>query len=63
MTVREFIAELSKLDQDKNIWEMYDPPFACDEPRVNHLVGNYADYAYMFAGEGVKEGDYAIICG
>ena len=60
MTVREFITELSKLDQDKNIWLMYDPPHACDEPRVHHLVGYDKDYAHMF--DEVKEGDYAIIC-
>ena len=59
MKVREFIDLLSKLDQDKNIWQMYDPPFACGEPEVEHLIGDSKDYADMF--DEVQEGDYAII--
>lgn len=61
MKVREFIDLLSKLDQDKNIWKMYDPPYACVEPHVEHLVGDSKDYADMFPE--VQEGDYAIISG
>lgn len=63
MTIREFIAELQKLDQDKNIWQFYDPPYCCMEVEVTHLVGDKKDYADMFSDEGVKEGDYAIISG
>ena len=63
MTVREFIAELQKLDQDKNIWQMYDPPYACYQVEVVHLVGEHKDYAEMFESQGVQEGDYAIISG
>ena len=63
MKVKELIAELQKLDQEKNIWLMYDPPFSCREVEVDHLSGCMTDYAKMFESEGVKEGDYAIICG
>lgn len=59
MKVREFIDLLSKLDQDKNIWLMYDPPFARSEPEVTHLVGDNKEYADMY--DNVQEGDYAII--
>ena len=61
MTVKEFIEELKKLDQDKPIWIMYDPPFAVFEPEITHLVGDDAYFAEMFSGEGIEEGDYAII--
>ena len=63
MKVRELIEELQKLDQEKNIWQMYDPPYAVDEVEITHLVGDDADYAEMFSRRGVKVGDYAIICG
>ena len=63
MTIREFIAELQKLDQDKNIWQFYDAPYCCMEVEVTHLVGDEKDYADMFSDIGVKEGDYAIISG
>ena len=63
MKVKDLIAELQKLDQEKSIWQMYDPPFACGEVEVECLTGYFAEYAEMFKGEGVKEGDYAIICG
>lgn len=63
MKVKEFIEQLQKLDPEKNIWEMYDPPCACGEVEVKHLVDGYADYAVMFSDEGVEVGDYAIICG
>ena len=61
MKIKDFIAELQKLDQDKDIWVMYDPPYAVGEPEVEHLVGDRADYAAMY--DEVAEGDYAIICG
>ena len=61
MTVREYITEMQKLDQDKNIWLMYDPPFSVSVPEVKHLVGENLDYADMFEDRGVKEGDYALI--
>lgn len=61
MTVREFIYELQKFDQERNIWLLYDPPYAASEPEVRQLVGEDSDYAKMFSDEGVKEGDYAIL--
>lgn len=61
MKVKDFINELQKLDQDKDIWLMYDPPFAVGEPKVEHLVGGTAGYADMY--DEVARGDYAIICG
>ena len=61
MKVREFVEELLKLDQERDIWQMYDPPYAVDEPEVRHLVGEDADYAAMYSDRGVKEGDYAMI--
>ena len=61
MKVKDFIEELKKLDQEKNIWLMYDPPFSVSEPEVEHLVGDNTDFARMFSDRDVKEGDYAII--
>ena len=61
MTVRELINKLERLDEDKNIWLMYDPPYSIGEVEISELVDDNKDYATMFAKEGVKEGDYAII--
>ena len=61
MKVKEFIAELQKLDPEKNIWQIYDPPYACWEPEVVHCVDSDAMYAEMF--DEVQEGDYAIVSG
>lgn len=61
MKVRELIEELQKLDQDKNIWLMYDPPYAICEPDITHLIGDNSEYACMYDRDGVKEGDYAMI--
>lgn len=61
MKVKELIEHLQTLDPEKNIWQMYDPPFACREVRITHLVENDADYAEMF--DNVEVGDYAIISG
>jgi hypothetical protein len=60
--VKEFIEALQGLDQEANIWLMYDPPFACTKPKVTHLVGADEVYANMYADDGVSAGDYAIIC-
>jgi len=62
MKVKELIAELQKLDPEKNIWQMYDPPFYCGEVEIEHLVGEVNSY-YVDLFEEVEEGDYAIICG
>ena len=42
---------------------MYDPPCYCREVEVEHLVGDNKHYVELFESDGVKEGDYAIICG
>lgn len=63
MTVKEFIEELQTHDQNKNIWLLYDPPYAVDKPEVVHLVGYSSDYAEMYSDRGVQKGDYAIIAG
>lgn len=59
-TVRELIEELSHLDQDKAIWQVYDPPYACWEARVDRIDGEFAE---MFEDEGMQEGDYMFKCG
>lgn len=61
MKVKELIEYLQTLDQEKNIWQMYDPPYACGEVEVTHLVGDDAIYAGLF--DKVEVGDYAIISG
>lgn len=61
MKVKEFIEYLQTLDQEANVWVMYDPPFSCTSPHLTHLVGLDEDYAEMFSEEGVRVGDYAII--
>lgn len=63
MKVRELIEYLKTLDQDASVWEMYDPPYACQEISLTHLAGDDADYAIMFRDYGVQVGDYAVICG
>lgn len=62
MTVKEFIEELQKLDQNKNIWQIYD---MCEvwEPKILPLISCYSEYADMFAKDGVKKGDYAMLAG
>ena len=47
MTVRELIEELKKLDQEKKVWVMYDPPYAVWEPEFQHLVGEDKELAEM----------------
>lgn len=59
LTVRELIAELQKLDQDKHIWQIYDSSLAC--PACVEVVDK--DAAECVSDRGVKEGDYAFICG
>lgn len=59
MKVKEFMEKLRQLDQEKNIWVFYDPPYACWEPDPT-VVEPF--YERMYPNQ-VKEGDYAIICG
>ena len=60
MKVKELIKVLKQLDQEKNIWVLYDPPFACSEPDIQCLKDDDADWADMY--EETEVGDYAIIC-
>lgn len=59
-TVREFIAELQQLDQDKCVWQVYDFPFAC-WPATIEVISE--DYAEELEERGVKAGDYMLECG
>lgn len=63
MKVKELIELLKTFDQEAEVWQMYDPPYSCSEIEIRHLTGDDADYAKMFAKEGVKESDYAVISG
>lgn len=57
-TVRELIAELQKLDQDKPIWQVYDFPYAYWPVEID-----VADETYASELKDVEVGDYLIICG
>lgn len=55
MKVKELIEELQKLDQERNIWQFYDFPYACWEPEVDEVSEceaeclpnlNVGDYAF-----------------
>ena len=63
MKVKDLIELLKTVDPEAEVWHIYDPPYDCGEVELRHLVGDDADYAKMFAKEGVKEGDYAVIFG
>ena len=62
MTVREYIEELKKLDQDKGIWCTYDFPCAMFDPIPDGVAEQTHVDSY---GEelGVKVGDYLINAG
>lgn len=57
MTVKEYIESLKKLDQEKNIWMIYDS-FGVFEPTPDHVADAYE--AKRYAKHGIKEGDYII---
>jgi hypothetical protein len=57
-TVRELIAELQKLDQDKHIWQVYDFPYAYWSVEID-----VADETHASELKDVEVGDYLIICG
>ena len=59
MKVRELIAELSKLDQDRGIWVFYDYPCATIVPDPPYARAD-KEAAEIFKDDGVKEGDYVI---
>jgi hypothetical protein len=63
MTVREYIAELQKLDQDKNLWLIYDDGIFWDAD-VPSIVDKGALYKLGEDADGkVEVGDYAIFAG
>lgn len=55
MKVKELIAELQKLEQDRNIWVFYDFPYAIMVPKFEEVEAEEANY---FANNGCKPGDY-----
>ena len=57
MKVKELIAELQKLDQDKNIWNIYDS-FAVYPPSIE--LADRSDIGYY---KGIEEGDYVMYHG
>ena len=61
MKVKELIAELQKLDQEKNIWVFYDYPCDAFEPLIDGQATKKDER--VFKSEGVKEGDYIIYAG
>ena len=58
MKVSELIQQLQQLDQDKNIWAIYD---SFDLFKIEFEVedGMY-DHLYK---DGLKKGDYILVCG
>ena len=55
MKVKEFIEQLQKLDQEKNIWIIYDT-FAVWEPEVETIEEGDQ-------GHGAEVGDYVMFAG
>ena len=60
MTVKELIEQLQTLDQDTQIWVLYDEAYAF-EPEFRELVN--AEVADEFEEDGLKEGDYVMLVG
>lgn len=58
MKVSELIQQLQQLDQDKNIWAIYDS-FDLFEIEFEVENGRY-DHLYKY---GLKKGDYIVVCG
>lgn len=56
MKVKEFIAELQKLDQEKNIWNVYDT-YSVYPPEI--VTAQPEDIGY----KGIEEGDYVMYHG
>lgn len=62
MKVKEFIEQLQKLDQEKQIWIIYDC-FKAYKPEVDDKIKNKSDASYFSRyGEDVRVGDYIITC-
>lgn len=56
-TIKQFIKELQKLDQDKPIWVYYDSYYAF-EPKVR--ISDGTDYTYE-ESEMIDKDDYVIL--
>ena len=56
--VKDFIKELQKLDQERNIWVRYDVVYfyepTIDEDNINEWESK------EYGEQGIKEGDYTI---
>lgn len=72
MKVKELIAELQKLDQEKGIWISYDGSNGDDHAFTNGMYDPIpddrvkkplAEYCKEYYCEEVKEGDYLITVG
>lgn len=64
MKVKELIEQLQKLDQDKDIWLIYDSHLPI-RPEVDDIVKTEAEaryYNHYRDGEDIKVGDYVITC-
>lgn len=61
MKVKEFIEKLQQLDQEKDIWLVYDC-FYVSEPEVETLKDD-DDCIGAYYGKSSKVGDYAIFAG
>lgn len=60
MKVKEFIEHLQKLDQDRDVWIIYDT-YLPVIPAVDDVIKTESDAEYFRRYEGdVKVGDYVI---
>lgn len=55
-TVRELIAELQQLDQDKHIWQVYDECYIW--PAEVEVIDESSAQTYQLNETNIKEGDY-----
>ena len=60
MTVKELIAELQKLDQDRGIWIIYDTSYIF-KPKFDETVS--AEEEDHYREDGFKKGDYKMEVG
>lgn len=58
MKVKELIAELQKLDQERGIWVFYDGGYSIFPPVPDERAGGL-----IGSKKGVQEGDYIINAG
>lgn len=59
MTVRELIAHLLTLEQDRGIWVFYDGGYSVFAPTPDRRADDYDEHG----SDKVKEGDYIISAG